>query len=134
MNFLVTDEAKLIASYLEKTWPTAEVLLEQRLSSFLPKPTNTGLLHIWKYGSADIVVKRRNKVVAVLEPGGSAHFQDERQMKNDRRKWKLCNINGVACLKIANGVFVKLTNRQKRQLIGKLLFPKQASDAAKGNA
>lgn len=118
----ITDEAIAFGVYIGKTWPGFVVKMEQSLAKILPEPSNRGLKHIWRYGSADVAVYRGDKLICIFEPGGSHHFQDEKQMKNDRRKWKLCEINGVRCLRIANGVIGKLSNRQKRKMFGRFLF------------
>lgn len=120
---LITEEALSIKDYIKEQWPQFDVQLEQRLNTLFPQPLK-GCKHIWRHGTADIVVRRGGKIVAVIEPGGSHHFQDEKQMKNDRAKWKLCQINGVGCLRIANGVLDKLSKRKKRTLLGKYLFPR----------
>jgi hypothetical protein len=123
MDPRITEEALLIVGYIQRFWSKLlKVKIEQPLKTLFPEPSNRGLKHIWKYGSADIVVYRRSRIVAIFEPGGSAHFQDETQMKNDRRKWKLCEINGVRCLRIANGVLSQLSRRQRRNLLGRFIF------------
>lgn len=119
---LVTEEAIRVKDYINKTWPKFRVELEKKLNSLFPEPKNVGLKHIWKYGSADIVVYKDDKIIAIFEPGGSHHFQDEKQIKNDKRKYMLCNINGVNCLKFANSVIYNLSKRQMRKLFGKYLF------------
>jgi len=118
----ITEEAINIKEYINDKWPYFEVNLERRLSELFPEPSNVGLKHIWKYGSADLSIFLKDELIAVIEPGGSHHFNDERQVKNDRRKWKLCDINGVNCLFILNGVLNRLSNRRRRSLIGRYLF------------
>lgn len=120
---VITEEARAYKAYIENTWGNLfRVELEIPLKELFPKPTNTGLNHIWKYGSADVVVYRGDKLVAIFEPGGSHHLNDEKQMKNDRRKWMLCKKNGIPCTFIMNGVAFNLSNRKQRQLFGKTLF------------
>jgi hypothetical protein len=92
------------------------------LKRLFAEPGNKGLKHIWKYGSADLVVWKKDKLVCIIEPGGSHHFTDEKQIKNDKRKWMLCEKNGVRCMKMANGLVFGLSNRQRRKLLGRLLF------------
>lgn len=119
----ITEETKKYEKYIHEQWKYLfETKKEIFLRELLPEPKNSGLKHIWKYGADDLVVYRNGKIVCVIEPGGSHHFQDEKQMKNDRRKWKLHEINGIKLLRIANGVFDQLSNRKKRQLLGKFLF------------
>lgn len=118
----ITQDAILIENYINKTWKKFQTKKEVPLRNLVPEPKNKGLKHIWKYGTADVVVFRNGKVVCVIEPGGSHHFQDEKQIKNDARKWKLCDINGVKCLHLVNGVISNISKRQLRNMIGKLLF------------
>jgi len=121
----VTDEAKAIKAYIEQKWPRLFcVKLEVPLKQVFSAPENRGLKHIWRYGSADLVVFRDNKPVAIIEPGGAHHF-DEKQSLNDRRKWKLAEQNGVRCLHVMNDVMNSLSKRKWRALIGSFLFPKK---------
>ena len=124
MSDLITEEAREYKSFIEKTWPQFDVKLEQPLRSLFPKPVH-GCIHIWTFGSADVVVRKRDRVIAIFEPGGSHHFTDKKQIRNDRAKWKLCDINGVGCLRMANSVFKNLSNRKRRSMIGKFLFPRK---------
>ena len=91
------------------------------LSELFPKPDNPGLQHIWRYGSADLLVYRGSKPVAIIEPGGGHHFE-EKQSLNDRRKWKLAELHGVRCLNMMNGLQARLSKRKWRELIGGVLF------------
>lgn len=119
---MITDEQYSIAGYIDDMWPGKfRVSLGERLAQLFPEPSNIGLRHIWKYGEADIAVYRKKRLVAIIEPGGSHHF-DEKQAKNDRRKWKLADINGVTCLMLMNGLQPQLSNRKWRSLIGRALF------------
>lgn len=120
----ITLEAIVIASFIRKKWGRKfDIKLEVKLSDLFDEPTNPGLKHIWTYGCCDIVVYKNNKPIAVIEPGGGHHFE-EKQMKNDRRKYKLCEINGVKCLHLMNGVIGKLSNRKVRSMFGSVLFHK----------
>lgn len=124
-NFRITNEAIEIQEYINKTWSKlfyAE--LEKPLKDIFPEPENRGLKHIWKYGSADIVVRRKlnNEICLILEPGGAHHFNDEKQVKNDKRKWKLCEINNVECVHLVNSLKKNLSNRKWRNFLGKFLF------------
>ncbi len=119
----VTEEARAIKAYIEQAWSRLFcVKLEVPLSEVFSEPEETGLKHIWRYGSADLVVFRNAKPVAIIEPGGGQHF-DEKQSVNDRRKWKLAEQNGVRCLHVMNGVMKSLSKRKWRALIGSYLFP-----------
>jgi len=117
-----TDEALAIKDYINSKWGNLfTVETERPLSKLFPKPENPGLKHIWTYGSADIVIYRKGRPVAIIEPGGQHHFE-EKQSLNDRRKWKLAELNGVKCLFVMNGVMRSLSNRKWRSLLGKFLF------------
>lgn len=122
MNDTITQEQHDIESYIQETWPGKfRTVLGARLSDIFPEPNNVGLRHIWKYGEADISVYRSGKLVAIIEPGGSHHF-DEHQALNDRRKWKLAELNGVYCLSMLNGLRSQLSKRKWRLLIGRAVF------------
>lgn len=122
MNNRITDTAKAISTYIENKWGHLfDVDLETPLRTLFPEPDNCGLKHIWKYGSADIVVRKKGIVICIIEPGGGQHFE-EKQSKNDSRKWKLCELNGVRCLTMMNGVMEQLSNRKWRSLLGRYLF------------
>jgi hypothetical protein len=124
---LITDEAREIEQYVNDKWGRHFYTeLEQPLKELFPVPENKGLLHIWKHGSADVLIYRQDtkKLVAIIEPGGGQHLQDEKQMLNDRRKYMLCKINGVKCLQVINGVMKQLSKRRWRKLLGSYLFIK----------
>lgn len=122
MDEIITDEVKAIARYVNRTWSEHfTTRTEVRLSELFPKPENVGLQHIWRYGSADLVVYRSDKPVAIIEPGGGHHFE-EKQSLNDRRKWKLAEQNGVRCLSMMNGLQTRLSKRKWRALLGRYLF------------
>jgi len=122
MAGLITEEAVRTEDFINKAWPKLKTRKEIPLRELFPKPENFGLKHIWTYGSADVVVYRDNKIIAIFEPGGSHHFQDEKQIKNDKRKYMLCKKNGVAYLKFANSVLWESSKRQMRRIFGKYLF------------
>ncbi len=128
MSDTTTDEARAIAAYIERTWPKHfHVDLAVRLSRVFTEPENKGLRHIWRYGEADMVVFRGEKPVALIEPGGGQHFEDKQSL-NDRRKWKLAELNGVRCLNLMNGFQERLSKRQWRALIGRQLFGTKESE------
>lgn len=118
---MITEEVKKLHDYIENNFPHFELELEVPLKKLFPEPENKGLKHIWKYGAADLVAKRNNKIVAIFEPGGKHHWE-ERQSLNDRRKYKLCEINGVGCLTMMNSVLGNLSKRKLRKLIGSYLW------------
>jgi hypothetical protein len=124
-NSRVTEEAKAIKAYIEQAWPRLFwVKLEVPLREVFSEPENTGLKHIWRYGSADLVVCRNAQPVAIIEPGGGRHFH-ENQSLNDGRKWKLAEQNGVRCPQVMNSVMSSLSKRKWRALVGSFLFPRK---------
>ena len=124
----ITEDIILIEKYIKDTWKHFTTVKEVRLSKLFPEPENKGLKHIWTYGSADLVVYRNDKPIAIIEAGGGQHFK-EKQSLNDRRKWKLCDINNAPCLTMINGLKDQLSNRQWRALLGKYLFKVIREDA-----
>lgn len=116
-----TEEVIKLNEYIKSKWKFFQTQLEVPLSKIFPEPENNGLKHIWRFGSADLIVYRDGKPVCIFEPGGQHHWED-RQSLNDRRKYKLCEINKVRCLHLMNGVLDKLSNTQKRRLVGRYLF------------
>lgn len=124
---IITEEIRKIESYVNAVWPKFTTRKEVRLRELFPEPENAGLRHIWKYGSADLVVYRRDKPVCIVEAGGAHHFE-EKQSLNDRRKWKLAEQNGVGCLTMMNGLMDKPSKRKWRNLLGRYLFPKTVSN------
>lgn len=125
----ITEEAKAIKAYIEQTWPRLfHLKLEIPLKEIFKEPENIGLKHIWRYGSADLVVFRDTKPIAIIEPGGGHHFE-EKQSLNDRRKWKLAELNGIRCLHVMNDVMNSLSKRKWRALVGGFLFPRKAKGA-----
>jgi len=118
---IITEDIKQIESYINRTWKQFATQKEVRLRKLFPEPENKGLKHIWKYGSADLVIYKNEKPICIIESGGSQHWE-EKQSLNDRRKWKLAEQNGVRCLTMMNGIMQRLSNRKWRGLLGKYLF------------
>jgi len=132
----ITPEVTAVRDYIDKTWGRHFAnRLEVPLKKLFPEPENFGLKHIWRYGSADLVVERRRDghVVAVVELGG-AHHWGKKQNKNDARKWKLCEVNGVRCLTAINGIQEGLSRRKWRQLLGAHLFKPVAEEKKHENS
>jgi hypothetical protein len=115
-------EEVLLEAYINKTWPKLKTRREIPLKDLFPEPDNKGLKHIWKYGHGDVVVEKDDKILAIIEPGGSHHLKDEKQKRNDRRKFKLCEQNGARCLHYMNGVLEGLPSRKRRSMIGGAIF------------
>ena len=122
MPGLITEEAIRTEDFINKAWPKLKTKKEVPLRELFEEPENRGLKHIWTYGAADVVVYNGDRIVAVFEPGGSHHLTDEKQKKNDNRKFMLCKKNGVRYLKFANSVIYQMTKRQMRRLFGKYLY------------
>ena len=53
---------------------------EIRLNKVFLEPENVGLKHIWRYGSADLVVSRHGKPVCIIESGGSHHWEEKQSL------------------------------------------------------
>lgn len=121
-NKLITETARKVKAYVKKTWPKFDVVLEIPLKDLFPDPGKGGLQSIWKHGAADIVVYSGKKIIAVLEPGGSHHFTDPKQIRRDKCKWKLCELNRVRCFKFANNLVDGLSKRKLRRMFGKVIF------------
>ena len=118
---IITEDIKQIEAYINRTWKHLSTEKEIRLKKVFPEPENVGLRHIWRYGSADLIVYRHKKPVCIIESGGSHHWE-EKQSLNDRRKWKLAEINDVRCLTMMNGMMERLSNRKWRELLGRYIF------------
>ena len=118
---IITEDVRQIEKYVNNTWKHFTTEKEVRLSNIFPEPENRGLRHIWKYGSADLVVYKEGKAICIIESGGSHHWE-EKQSLNDRRKWKLAEKNGVRCLTMMTGIKQRLSNRKWRALLGRYLF------------
>jgi len=118
---IITQDIKEIEAYINRTWKHFHTNKEVRLNKLFPEPENVGLRHIWRYGSADLVIFRGSNPVCIIESGGSHHWEDKQSL-NDRRKWKLAEQNGVRCLTMMNGVMPRLSNRKWRSLLGRFLF------------
>lgn len=71
---MITEEVIKIEKYINKEWPRFKTQKEASLNSLFPEPENKGLKHIWKYGAADLVIFRNNKVITIIEPGGNTSF------------------------------------------------------------
>ena len=118
---IITEDVKQIEKYINSTWKQFTTEKEVQLSKLFSEPENKGLRHIWRYGSADLVIYKEGKPICIIESGGSHHWE-EKQSLNDRRKWKLAEINGVRCLTMMVGIRQRLSNRKWRALLGRYLF------------
>ena len=118
---IITDDVIQIEAYIKEKWKQFTTEKEVRLSRLFPKPENMGLQHIWRYGSADLVVRKNDIPICIIESGGSQHWE-EKQSLNDRRKWKLAEQNGVRCLNMMVNIKGRMSKRQWRNLLGRYLF------------
>lgn len=111
-----------LAEYISKRWKMFKVRVKTPLKEVFPEPQCPGLKHIWRYGHADVFVSNsQGRPLAVIEPGGTQHFE-KKQARNDRLKYKLCEINGVKCLHFLTGLESRLSKRKFRNLIRKFLM------------
>jgi len=112
-----------LADYIKKTWGKLgfEVKVREPLRNLFPRPKNRALLSMWKYGHADVAVFKNGKLIAILEPGGVHHF-DEEQRKRDEKKYRLCKQNSVKCLFFVSSLPERVSKRKFRNMIRKVLF------------
>lgn len=123
------DEIEKIKVYIKYFWPNKfNFKREVPLKILFPEPKNKGLRHIWKYGHADLLVFKREKLITIFEPGGGQHLKDKKQIKNDRRKFMLCSKNKIFCCQILNNSLENLSKRKQRNLLGKVLWTKEEND------
>jgi len=123
----ITPEALLIKAFVDNEWGHLfTTRLEVRLKELFPEPESRGLRHIWAYGTADLVISRDESPVAIIEPGGVHHWEAKQRL-NDRRKWKLAELNGVRCIHVMNGVATGISRRQLRRMLGSVIFGQHSS-------
>jgi len=110
-------------SHLVNEFPRLRFKVKIPLKELFPEPENQWLKSFWNNNShADISVFRHNKLICIVEPGGSAHFKDGRQKVRDSKKDRICKINGVNCLRIANSVINYLDKKITRKLLKKYFY------------
>jgi len=111
-------------SHLTNEFPRLKFKIKIPLKKLLPKPENKWLKSFWNNNShADISVFRHNKLTCIIEPGGWYHVKDERQKVRDLKKDKICQINGVNCLRIFNNVVNDdLDNLRFKRLLKKYFY------------
>tara|TARA_R100000027_G_scaffold64353_1_gene57743 strand:- start:486 stop:947 length:462 start_codon:yes stop_codon:yes gene_type:complete len=120
----ITPQVREIAGLIESFWPGKyDLRYEVKLSEIFPEPENHGLLHIWRYGRADLVVNfaRTGRILSIIELHG-AHHWTEKQAKNDRRKYMLAKENGVAGLCMYNSLIGRISRKKMRNLLGKYFY------------
>ncbi len=118
----ITEDILYVQSYINRTWPKLRTEVEIPLKELFDEPENNGLKHIWKFGVADLIIYNGNKPTCIVEVGGHHHMHDKKQQRNDRRKFMLCKTNEVGCGHFMNGVLQKLSGKQRRRQLGKLIF------------
>lgn len=119
------DEAIIekLYSHLNTNFPRLKFKVKISLKELFPEPENKWLKSFWSNNShADIAVFRHDKLVAIIEPGGSAHFKDEKQKVRDSKKDKICKENRINCLRISNSVINYLNKRITRKLLKKYFY------------
>jgi len=110
-----------LATFIESNFRLT-VKMKVPLRELFPEPEKRYLRSFWNFGShADLAVFRHGKLVCVLEPGGKAHFSDEKQKERDKKKRRICKINGVSCLQLGNSIINHL-NKSKTQRFFKKYF------------
>ena len=93
------------------------------LRKLFPEPENKWLSTMWSHGHADIAVYRHGKLVCIIEPGGwFYHLKDKTQKLRDKRKDKLCEINGVNVLRAVNDIVDNLDLPVTKKLFKKYIY------------
>lgn len=121
------DEGTLdiICNHLTSNFPRLQFKLKIPLKKLFPEPKNRYLKNFWGNNShADISVFRHNRLVCIIEPGGYHHFKDEKTQIRDDKKDKICHINGINCLRIANSVTQHLNLKITKRLFRKYFYGK----------
>jgi len=119
---LITPSILDIKADIEYWWKQFTIKLEVPLSELFPEPEKGWVKHIWKHGSADLCVFHSNKLICIIEAHGHHHFSNKKQIMNDKRKAKLCQINNIGCLQVANSVRDTIARRKWRRLLGKYIW------------
>jgi len=93
------------------------------LRELFPEPKDKWLLSIWSHGHADIAVYRHGKIVTIIEPGGwFYHLKDPKQKSRDKRKDRLCEVNGVNVLRAVNDIIDNLDLPVTKRLFKKFIY------------
>jgi len=93
------------------------------LRELFPKPENKLLSTIWSYGHADIAIYRHGKLACIIEPGGwFYHLKEPKQKSRDKRKDRLCEINGVNVLRAVNDIVDNLDLPVTKKLFKKYIY------------
>lgn len=119
------DDEKIIeklATFIESNFRLT-VKTKVPLKELFPEPESKSLRKFWNDNShADLAIFRHGQLVAILEPGGSAHFKDEKQKERDNKKDRICKINGVNCLRVGNDLANQLDKQITKRLLRKYFY------------
>lgn len=109
-----------LSSYLNSSFPKLTFKTKTPLKELFPEPENRMLRAFWGNNShADISVFRHSKLVCILEPGGSAHVKDKKQKIRDKKKDRICHLNGVNVLRFFNSVLRDIGKSKLRKELKK---------------
>jgi len=111
-----------LVNYLRGTFPRLRFRVKVPLKELFPEPESKWLKSIWQFGHGDVVVYRHGKPVCIIEPGGFHHTRDEKQKLRDKKKDKLCKLNGVNVLRIYNSTIHRFCNPKIPPYNGKQIF------------
>ncbi len=125
MNKIQGDEEILekINNHIINHWNLkVSIKTKVPLKELFPEPKNKWLLSIRQRGHADIAVYRHGELKCIIEPGGSAHLKDSKQMSADKRKDRLCKLNSVNVLRLMNSVINCLDHPKTKRLFKKYIY------------
>jgi len=111
-----------LLGFLQAKFPRLKFKAKVPLRELFPKPESKWLKSIWQFGHADIVVYRHGEPVCIIEPGGFYHTRDEKQKLRDKKKDKLCKLNGVNVLRMYNNTVNRFCNPKIPPYNGKQIF------------
>lgn len=108
-------------SWLVATFPRiTSGILRTPLKKLFPEPESRVLRSFWSNNShADIPKFRHGKLVCIIELGGSAHFKDEKQRIRDKKKDRICQLNGVNLIRFSNSVLKDIGIVKLKKLVKK---------------
>jgi len=123
-SYLQGDEEIIekLLEFLRAKFPRLKFKSKVPLRELFAEPESKWLKSIWRFGHGDIVVYRHGKPVCIIEPGGFYHTKDETQKLRDKKKDKLCKLNGVNVLRIYNNTVYRFCNPKVPPYNGKQIF------------
>lgn len=114
-----------LLAYLKSVFPRLEFGLKEPLKDLFPEPESRYLQSFWQNNShADITVRRHGHLVCIVEPGGFAHFKDEKQKIRDKKKDKICELGKVNVLRVGNEILKHLGKPVTKKLFKKFFYGK----------